>query len=503
MKKGLHFAFLVFTTCAYSQTTFDKVVHQQTNMGVLANDTYLKTNGELFISGNMDFNASHLTKIDSLGEPIWSKTYPLNDQNNPMSYQFHRDDIIQLQDINYLLTRNVYDGTNYLTFLVKFDENGNAIWSNKVHKNNASNLLNGLTIQLGNSEIIHLNAVANSTSLELIRLTSSGVVISNYAYQNTNSMRPIALINDSNSVYIVASNLSSNETHILKCDFAGNMTSALEMDNFAASDAVIYQSKIHLIGRDINFGGTFATVDFDSSLVHFQYGLPFDQAKMKNYDSVIYVLNYNSTFGELLTYHTNNNQWEQTFIFSGIIDYHKHSSNRSYIVGNGPTIGLKAMFEPQIGLSLFDPLNNASMCVSTPFIIAPQSTASVNLTASSFINSSIQPFDFENYNLNWVDADLFTEIGCVASLGSLSENDLDVTVTLSPNPTNEDFVVKSEEYLFAKIEILSTDGHLIQEENMAGINHRISGSELQSGIYFVRLILDNGKTTTKKLILQK
>lgn len=84
------------------------------------------------------------------------------------------------------------------------------------------------------------------------------------------------------------------------------------------------------------------------------------------------------------------------------------------------------------------------------------------------------------------------------------EPDLQVAMTLSPNPTRDKVVLNIEEPLMTKVdlEVMSADGRQLRFEQFDSLqNHTLDFSGYSAGVYLVRLRTKEG-VTTRRVIVQ-
>jgi len=86
-----------------------------------------------------------------------------------------------------------------------------------------------------------------------------------------------------------------------------------------------------------------------------------------------------------------------------------------------------------------------------------------------------------------------------ATTGIDNEVYQDDFVQVFPNPSNDIIILKSEKK-FEKVEVFNVQGHLVMTENTSSKEISISIRELQSGFYFVKASLINGRIWSGKLI---
>jgi hypothetical protein len=100
--------------------------------------------------------------------------------------------------------------------------------------------------------------------------------------------------------------------------------------------------------------------------------------------------------------------------------------------------------------------------------------------------------------LTWMDNNMF---GSCTDLGT-NELEKPMVITLFPNPANSVVTIKSDNIIpNARIQIVTADGRTSSEVAVNQLNTiTMDISELEAGIYFVRVLSNNEFYTTIKLI---
>lgn len=503
-KKLLSISLLISTFSCFGQTTYDKVIRSQINTGIHANASYRNAAGEYLISGNYSSGESHVSKVDSLGELIWIKTFDKSDQNYLTNPQIQKDKIIQLQDSNYLLTRNIKDWSNnkYKSYLIKFSENGDLIWSKQIHKNYASNTGSTFTLETSNGKLLHAISPSGSGKLDLIVLNSTGTIDTQINLTINLNAEPIAFVKDSNSAYLV---LQSDEfkCYIYHFDETGQLIDSKLINDYFPMDAIFYENQLTMIGKNSNLVNFVAKLNYSIDSLRLVNAPPYgENYKFASVNENVFLLSSDFTFGRLTKFNLTNNSFFQYELGGIPVNLFQLDSTRFCVLRNGPTLGLKAFGENQIGISVFDTTALASSCMYESGYFT--STTNLLDTITTFVasfNSSVSTIA-DTLSLTWLDGLMYTTIGCVDHLGSLDEYDLDAQISLSPNPTNESVTVQANEFLEANIDLYNYQGQILQSVPFSGLNKTLSVLELTNGLYFVRITLPNGLSTTKKLVVK-
>jgi len=475
----------------------------------LANATFLNENGELFVSGNIHSNESHVSKFDTAGNVIWSKTFENSDisyyTNNQYSEWSQIDNFLKLQDSTYLLTRNVVAQSTNLnqTYLVKFDENGALNWSKHIHQNNASNHLKSFTLEMNNGKLLHVNSVDGSNELAILRFTTAGMLEVNISLSNSEETKPVAFIKDTNSAYIISSNYLLNATYIIHIDEMGALIDSKKIADFTAFDGIVSGGNLHLIGTKNGYERSLATFQYDSTTINFTDGLyQADNCKLRCFNNRLYLISSIMNFGSALTCDLMTNTWKEVSFHSGVVDLHEYDSIRLLSIGNGPQFGIKAHYEPQFGISLFDSNSLTWTCNNGFYPFFPTGQSSDTLQLTNFSNVSAAPFILGSLSLAWTDALLAQNDGCVEFVSGLDENSPMNQVQISPNPASESFLIEFTEPIHANFQICSMNGQIVSTDSIDGFSKIIQISQFESGMYYMLFREKNGAVFSKKIVIQ-
>jgi CubicO group peptidase (beta-lactamase class C family) len=88
-----------------------------------------------------------------------------------------------------------------------------------------------------------------------------------------------------------------------------------------------------------------------------------------------------------------------------------------------------------------------------------------------------------------------------ATTGIDNQDNQNSFVQLFPNPGNEILNLKSDKQI-SKVEVFNMQGQIVKSLNTQNKEVSVIISELRNGLYFVKVILENGKIWTEKLIVE-
>jgi hypothetical protein len=93
---------------------------------------------------------------------------------------------------------------------------------------------------------------------------------------------------------------------------------------------------------------------------------------------------------------------------------------------------------------------------------------------------------------------------CDCNTSSIGERDTETSVTIYPNPVSSNEFRLSSEVPFTNIEVITLAGKPVQNTFLSApvFEYNFVLDRKLSGVYFVRLTLENGRIATRKLIFK-
>ncbi len=495
--------FIVLSYSAICQTTYSKVIHEQNYTGIQSNGTFRNDNGELIFSGNFEFGRSHVSKIDSTGNPVWTKTFNLSDQNGFFDHFIQKDQIIRLIDSNFLLTRNLVDWSSgkTLCYLIKFSESGTLLWSKRTHKNDASNTWSSFSLEMDNGKILHALTPAGSGKLDIVRLNSNGIIENQINLDIDNSAEPVAFVKDGMIGYLILKT-SINSCFVVKIDSIGSIMETKKITDFVPVDGTMHNSSLFVIGQSTNGMQLTAKLDYSTDSVYFLNSTNGDQKRIKSINNELFIITNNFTFGTIINVDFTNAITKESSYNGSPINLYSVDAERFLSICNGPTYGIKQFGDPQVGIALFDSVGMGnSFCFSPPNVTTNLLSYSTLLSHDTLLSNTSPLSVADTLTVNWLDGNLFVGLGCVDNLGGVEEQTNEKSIVLVPNPSETHFSINSDKPINAVVKVLNFEGKEVKTANINGITLQIETENFESGIYLVRLILENGLMINKKLII--
>lgn len=170
----------------------------------------------------------------------------------------------------------------------------------------------------------------------------------------------------------------------------------------------------------------------------------------------------------------------------GVSDFTETSDKELLFVGNGPIIGVKAasLYEPQVGLIQMDSLGGGNECGSIFMCLAEADTVYSN--ALEFNTQSIGVLD--EVQMEVVVESLSHVTGCVDFIGNTNENQEELFARIFPNPASDVIHVEmTKKPKEAYLRIFNAQMQCLYQQPIDKSYFEVDISSLSKGIYFVQL----------------
>lgn len=492
-----------------------KVIYKSSNNLLVNSATVTGNYGYMMLA---DYNsAAMIIKLDSVCNVEWAKKVV----DNNVSF----NSIISLPDYSYLIAgriQNPQDNLNNL-ILVKINYSGDTMW----------------TKSYGNQN----NIIVRSSSLTY----DSGFVISGYEYNSDNlkSMFVSKLdkfgdliwhrvfdVPDCQSVsfsaremadksivatgYIINNESYVKRTLVVKISETGNIIwfkKCVTIDGIGY-DIVENSQGFQILGRS-SYRMSLMQCDDNGNVIwtkSYDCGNDFEMREMESpklckTDNMTYLFSTSESWwaGKVVEIDTTGSvvdYWELFLLAQNVIS----SENGKYLIyGNGPLWGVKnsSLYgEDQIGVISGIPGDFHSECSYSSMISFWSDTLSmdtVSFSVSDNLELSSNVFSCEYVTVDYRD-------GCVDIIGSLSDNSEDILFNVFPNPTKNDFAIRSSvfENERCNIEIFDMLGRKMTEIiSISGTKTVILNTDSwERGLYFIRISINDNIVGNEKVIVE-
>jgi len=158
---------------------------------------------------------------------------------------------------------------------------------------------------------------------------------------------------------------------------------------------------------------------------------------------------------------------------------------------------------------------NTLYCPNNSFMYYKWGYTSVQTGIDAFIGqnesyATYSVFDPTNYYY-WVD--LGDDLSCLTRsyynspqiVYSVSENHSNVSLSIYPNPSLNDFIylsIDSDNFQLGQCQVWSMDGKMISASLVNQGTNRLDISDFSAGVYQFRVVLENGEVINRTIIIQ-
>lgn len=521
MKKLLLSIYLIlsigFNQFLYGQISpFAKVIYNEVGQSIKASDIAKTTDGGFIVVGGTLSNNGLIMKINSNGNPLWSRTF----QTSSSFMNFF--EITNTHDSCFVIGGKIFndESNTWDIFLIKINDQNQFLW------------INNFTMDYDNE--CYLTSV--------IETSDTGYIITGYTHEPDQFPRNQILVIKTNSdgdfewskKYSAENNV--NKAYSIKELDNGGFTLSGELNSLSNNMPRAFMMNISEEG-DVIWAQKYI-IDNQSNTPTFLYDTEAINSELTalmsiNGTTVLMRTDLNGEFEWGKDYHYPSEYYNQTpkihrtsddafiFLSGAAFGYYTKTDldgnilqtanlrlmpeaivevnhKGLLIIGNGPITDDKLGNE-HIGIILIDSLGNGTTCIdpqdnnysyinvdNVPIIMNTENTGSqrYQVTLTSWI--------FPNVNE-----------GCIDVIGGISKNTTENFISIYPNPNQGIFSIESETFINGNLSVLNNIGQIVFEENISLDQINIDLSEQTNGIYFYKIEKENQLISSGRLIIQK
>ncbi len=499
---------LTFNYAQAQQNTFTKVLYS--NGAVQVNSLTPTNDGSYLLAGKYGYLHGLVAKIDSNGNPIWSKVCEnLLRKSSGLNFKL----ISSLSDSSYLLVSTMYNDSlkNEITLCIKIDSKGDTLWTTAILNEGYTNLKNGCsTYDNGFVLVGHTYVEQNKILIPyLIKLNANGKIEWTRLIYGTNS---------SNCNNYVKQDVDSNYYVMLNYSSISKMTSQGEFlwsRTYTEKDSSRTWLRDFLIVKN----GIVALIDDRNGHKIMRLNKDGDVLWSKSYESE------NQTYiGACSFIKTSDNGYAMigpTSHYSTIIktdsmgdvqfvkrleidaDYILQTANSEYLIyGNGPLFENKKKsenYESLIGLIQLDSLGNADNCISYAGAIVSDTSILTDTLSFTYKNGG----ELSYTSLEIYPVDLYSEDMCMPFIVSVNDIPNNPETLVYPNPGDGHFTLKTTKSIKAEIYIFDTLGQFVLKTSIEGKEASFNLINKPNGLYIYHLVKNNILLDIGKLLINK
>lgn len=478
-----------------------KVIYKTDNNLLVKSATATDYYGYMMLA---DYNsAAMIIKLDSLCEVEWAKKV----MDNNVGFK----SILTLPDLSYLIAgriQNPQDNLNNL-ILVKINYYGDTIWT-KSYRNQNNIIVSSSSLTYDSGFIISGYEVNsdNMKSMFVSKLDKFGNLIWHRVIDIPDWQSVSYSAREMSDKSVVATGyISNNETYvrrtsIVKISETGDIIwfKKCETNDGVGFDIVDNSQGFQILGTSNyrmalmkcdEYGDVIWTKSYNCGIDFEMYEAETPKLCVTNNNSYLFSTSESWWAGKVIEIDTTGDvldYWELFLLAQNVV---KNGHGKYLIYGNGPLWGVKSSSlygEYQIGIISGVPGDFHSECSYSGTISQRYDTIStdtVSYTVSGNLELVSLSFSCEYVTLDHRD-------GCVDIIGTVSDNSEDIVFNVYPNPTKNNFTIRSSifENEACNIEIIDMLGRKVTETlSTSGTKTvLINTNGWERGLYIVRII---------------
>lgn len=471
--------------------------------------------GDIFIAGQRNWGEGTITRLDSLGNLIWSKNFTVMQQIN-----FNH--VVTSADSNLVAVGKVYEPSSgeIHGYCVKINQQGDTLWSRSFSFVATNSCSVSRVLSNPDSSIVISGKIGSDGSLFAAKISHDGTMLWSNVYtmpivpvQNITSLQRF-----DDGTYLIGGYTNdggSNFGFLQHISQSGQLDWSKQFNDIHLQDVIVTSSGI--VGLYYDYQSYMAGL--------FKLDLAGNLVWAKNYSEMNAMILEADT--QHLTYLSDScfalaigDQMSGTavvkFDSNGVILHHRklmlgstnilEAQNKGlFVIGIGPMWGLKSTLTSEhFGLIKTDSLLNIytstidGSCdygsINPQVFASTLTTSPINLTSIGTLTERTQSVSVNFYTFQ-------SYIGCVDFLGGLDEQAFANELNVYPNASSGIFHFEQESAQKIQITLYSPSGQAIQTVTSTSLSTEIDLSGVSQGIYFYRVVREDHQKAEGKLVV--
>lgn len=512
MKPYALLAFLCLSISSFSQT-FEKVYYNSSDLhpkSIVHDDK----NG-IVVVGKQNEDAV-IFKIDNYGEIVWKVGF-----ENPVNLypRFDFFNIIPVADSNFIISGLVSNiNTSELNcLLMKIDNSGNLLWHKEYSNPSLHPVAYGAVVEMADSGyLIAWGSYYQGSGYSMTRTDVNGNLIWTKGYSASQPILITDLEKLTDSTYVLVANLDESAAPwysgvISTVDINGNLLTTKKYTGLFFDDAAINGNTMALSGKN-TADGFYHFYTIADHIGNFSWnrtpGWGNGSNMMDNYSHVVrrndssYVLltGQDLWWGTAHAFNLNGNLTNSLTVQQIAHDLMPTNDGGVLFIGSGPLYGIKYLTTEHIGAIRVDSTFTTGNCawsdpLSQSELLMPQ--------VDTFLFTSASSPTVENVNLFQVQVSIVDSSRCVEFLGSVSENELELSVAVYPTITSNNVTIEFYDQNQLSMKLYTSAGELVQQIDAVYSKDQISLGHLSNGVYLYTVRSEDGRQKNGRIVLNK
>lgn len=507
MKLTLLSAFLFYGLFASSQNEYSKLLYKN-SIPIFSNALIDSDKNGVIVVGST-YNSGLITKIDSSGAAIWTKT---------IDGFFDFDDVVATSDSSYLIVGSGENDIlpNATAHLIKMSMSGDVLWAKNYNINSSSFSTHARVYESSDSNYVLTWSEFQTNNIGIVKVNTNGDTLWTKSLNtNLGFSSAISCINEiaDGSILIAGeSGQSQYSGFLLKLTQLGQIAWVQNYQDIYIEDITPLDSGFMAVAKSdlSSFDPKISYLKFDNNgtpLWHRKISQFFHQTQADKLpvikpvnDSIFLVLHQKDWSNEAFLISDQGNLLSSfTFEMDGS-DAMVLNDGSALFIGNGPLYGIKSstLYDPNIALIRTDTTISTPLCAYdfslTADLMPIESDSIISFIETGSVDVYLSSITLEELAI--LDTNL-----CVEFIGGIDENDFQIPVKVYPNSSTGIFNFEVTTQGEITIVVLDSKGQEVVSHESNSPNTSIDISSEADGFYYFKIIDETNREARGKLIL--
>lgn len=514
MKTTLLLIALLSASFGFSQT-YTKVYIDQKDQFDLVGQVICHEDKHGIVIAGIDGNDAVVYRIDSTGNVLWQKRW----ENNANSFpKFKFFEVLSTSDSAFLVIGSIQNtATSTMSaYAMKLDVDGNLLWQRAYDNGLNENCSHSAAVETTEGDyLISWGFSFNGNSFSIVKIDPNGTTQWTKSFTEADPIviTDMEVLNDSTYIVAGSMNETGNPNYIALLaafDAAGNLLWTTAYNNLYIDDILVQNDEIYISGKQFATSGDYVwfiadnsgtiTGGFTPNSSVGSNGLDVFSQMISLSDSTVFLLCPDDIYSITgFKIHSGGTISTSTEVYMRGGDVMLNKDKGVTILGDGPTYGLKTIWQNHVGIVQTDSTLNIPDCGYTGTATSSQipllSSVGLNFTPGS------TPVAFTP-TINAVTVMIMDTLLCPEQLGGLNELQAGLEVKVYPNASNGVFNFEWNSDASAMLRIVSVLGNEVMLVKDVYQSTRIDLGNEPNGMYYYQLIDADGIGGSGTIVLQ-